>query len=162
MSAAHPRRCALLIAVLAALVVASVGGLITDLGPWYQSLQQPAWKPPDGLFAPGWTVIFGLTALSGYLAWRGAPSKTGRRWVITFFALNAGLNIAWSLFFFRFQRPDWALLEVGLLWLSIAMLIVLLRRFSTAASLLLLPYLAWVTFAGALNYAVVQLNGPFG
>jgi tryptophan-rich sensory protein len=74
------------------------------------------------------------------------------------FGLNALLNVAWSALFFRLHRPDWALLEVVLLWLSIAMLIVLLARISGRASLLLVPYLAWVSFAGVLNWAVVQLN----
>lgn len=68
----------------------------------------------------------------------------------------------WSLLFFRVQRPDWALIEVALLWLSIAGLIVYCGRFSRPSAVLLLPYIAWVSVAAALNYAIVQLNGPFG
>jgi tryptophan-rich sensory protein len=64
----------------------------------------------------------------------------------------------WSLFFFRLQRPDWALLEVTLLWLSILMLIVFLLRQSRTASLLLAPYLVWVSFAAILNLTIVRLN----
>ena len=71
------------------------------------------------------------------------------------------LNIAWSVLFFRLRRPDWALLEVALLWLSVLLLVVLLRRLSRTASALLLPYLAWVGFAGYLNYVVVRMNPPF-
>jgi tryptophan-rich sensory protein len=82
--------------------------------------------------------------------------------LIGLFALNAGLNSLWSLLFFKLQRPDWALIEVGFLWLSIAALIVATRRYSRTAGFLLLPYLLWVTFASAINYATVQLNGPFG
>lgn len=78
------------------------------------------------------------------------------------FALNGFLNISWSLIFFRLQRPDWAFYEVILLWLSILALIVYCGRFSKTAAALLVPYLAWVSFAGALNWAVVQLNAPFG
>jgi len=152
---------ALAVAGLAALVVATAGGLVTDLGPWYQSLKQPDWKPPDWLFAPGWTVIYSLAALSAYFAWRGAPTAAARVWVVALFVLNAALNFLWSVMFFALHRPDWAMLEVGLLWLSVLMLIVLLRRCSTTASLLLIPYLAWVTFAGLLNWAVVELNAPF-
>jgi translocator protein len=70
------------------------------------------------------------------------------------------LNVAWSVLFFRRQRPDWALLEVPLLWLSVLALIVLLWPRSRTASLLLIPYLAWVSFAAFLNYTIVQLNRP--
>ena len=78
------------------------------------------------------------------------------------FALNAFLNVSWSLLFFRLRRPDWAFAEVGLLWLSILVLVVFLGRVSRTSGWLLAPYLAWVTFAAALNLAVVRLNGPFG
>ena len=80
---------------------------------------------------------------------------------MTLFALNALLNVSWSELFFGLQRPDWALAEVGVFWLSILLLIVVLRRYSKTASWLLLPYLAWVTFAAILNLAVVRLNYPF-
>jgi tryptophan-rich sensory protein len=73
----------------------------------------------------------------------------------------AFLNVLWSLLFFRLRRPDWALVEVGFLWLSILALMIVLFRYSRLAGLLLLPYLVWVGFAGALNFAVVRLNGPF-
>ena len=80
---------------------------------------------------------------------------------IALFALNGFLNVTWSALFFRLKRPDWALAEVGLLWLSIVVLIVVIARHSKNASVLLAPYLAWVTFAAVLNLAIVQLNGPF-
>ena len=94
-------------------------------------------------------------------AWRSA-GQSARLQIVTFFGINGLLNVAWSWLFFRFQRPDWALIEVVLLWLSIATLIWMLRRISVRAAWLLAPYLAWVTFAGALNWSVVHLNGPFG
>ena len=84
-----------------------------------------------------------------------------RYWVLGLFALNINLNVLWSGLFFRVQRPDLALVEVVFLWLSIVALIVVLWRMSRMASALLLPYLAWVTFAAALNLAVVRLNAPF-
>jgi len=72
------------------------------------------------------------------------------------------LNLLWSFLFFRVQRPDWAAVEVWFLWTSILMLILYCWRFSRTAALLFLPYLIWVTFAGALNIKVVELNAPFG
>ena len=82
--------------------------------------------------------------------------------MIGLFALNGFLNILWSLLFFRMQRPDWAFAEVMLLWLSVLLLVVICWRHSRLAGLLLLPYLAWVSVAAALNWSVVELNGPFG
>ncbi len=150
-----------LIAAVSAIAVAALGALMTDLGPWYADLRKPSWQPPDWLFGPVWTVIFALCAISGYLAWREAPNRGGRDGVIGLFALNGFLNVLWSTIFFRVKRPDWALVEVGLLWFSIVLMIVVLMRYSKTASLLLLPYLAWVTFAAVLNWSVVRLNAPF-
>ncbi len=153
---------AFILAALAALFVATLGGTLTDTGPWYQSLEKPPWQPPDWLFGPAWTTIFAFAALSGATAWHRAPDATVRSWVIGGFALNGFFNVLWSLLFFRMQRPDWALLEVGLLWLSILMLIVLFARFSKLSSWLLVPYLAWVSFAAYLNWTIIRLNAPFG
>jgi translocator protein len=143
----------------AAIVVAVLGASMTDLGPWYQNLKKPAFQPPDWAFGPAWTLIFALAAISGTMAWRDAPNDSSRESVIGLFALNGLLNILWSALFFRLHRPDWALWEVGFLWLSILLPIVVFARFSKSASLILVPYLAWVTFAAILNFEVVRLNG---
>lgn len=161
MSAMAYRTKPILVAAGAALLVAIVGGTITELGPWYQALQKPSWQPPDWLFGPVWTAIFALAALSAATGWRDAPSREAREWIVIFFALNGFLNVLWSLLFFRMKQPDWALVEVGLLWLSVLLLIISLTRFSKLASMLLIPYLLWVSFAAMLNWKIVQLNGPF-
>lgn len=150
------------VATVAAICVAALGATITDLGPWYQGLAKPAWNPPDVVFPMGWTLIYALITIAGINAWRAARTSAQAEWVISLFALNGFLNILWSIIFFRMQRPDWAFVEVIGLWLSIVVLIVYCGRFSKSAGWLLLPYLGWVSFAGALNWAVVQLNGPFG
>lgn len=150
------------VAAAAALGVALLGGLMTDIGPWYFALRQPAWKPPDWLFGPVWTLIFALAAAAGVSAWRRAPGRADREWLLALFALNGFLNVLWSLLYFRLRRPDWALWEVGFLWLSILLLMVVLSRYARRATWLLLPYLLWVSLAAALNAATVQLNGPFG
>ena len=149
-------------AALAALFVAMLGGLTTDIGGWYYALKKPSWQPPDWAFGPAWTLIFALTALSGVYAWEAARDRATREWLIALYAMNAFLNVLWSLLFFRLHRPDWALYEVGFLWLSVLLLIVVTRRLSGRSAALLLPYLAWVAFAAFLNYTVVQLNAPFG
>ena len=137
-----------LIAAAAAMGVAGLGGLMTDIGPWYMSLSAPAWKPPDWLFGPAWTVIFAFAAASGVSAWRAAPTRASRDWMLALFALNGFLNVLWSLLYFRLRRPDWALMEVGFLWLSVLLLMVVLGRYSRKASLMLTPYLLWIGFAG--------------
>ncbi len=145
----------------AALLVAIVGGLATDIGPWYQALNKPSWQPPDWLFGPVWTVIYALAALAGVIAWRHAQRGAERHRIIVLFALNAALNVLWSWLFFGWHRPDLALAEVGFLWLSILALILALGRIAPAAGWLLVPYLLWVSFAAFLNYTIVQLNAPF-
>lgn len=152
----------LAVAFVLSYATAGIGGALTDLGPWYYALRQPDWKPPDAVFGIVWTTIFTLCALSAWLAWRAADTATLKRRVLGLFGLNAVLNILWSALYFKLQRPDWALLEVVILWLSILALIVGLWRLSRPASLLLLPYLVWVSIASFLNLATVQLNGPFG
>ena len=151
----------IIIAALAAMAVAGIGGLMTDIGPWYLGLVKPSWQPPDWLFGPAWTLIFSFAAASGVIAWRAAPNQASRERMLALFALNAFLNVSWSLLFFKLKRPDWALMEVGFLWLSVALLMVVLGRYSRKASLLLAPYLVWIAFAAALNWATVRLNGPF-
>jgi len=153
-----PRWVPVVLAAAAAILVGLMGFLATDLEGWYQTLTKPAWQPPDWLFGPIWTLIYALAAIAGVSAWQGAPDSAGRNRVLGLFALNAFLNILWSLLFFRLHRPDWALAEVVLLWLSIVLLIVGLRPFSRASTGLLVPYLAWVTFAAVLNAAIVRLN----
>ncbi len=149
------------VAASAAIAVAGLGALMTDLGDWYRSLAQPPWKPPDWLFGPAWTTIFALAAAAGVSAWRKAPDKTSREWMLALFAINGFLNVLWSLLYFRLRRPDWALVEVGFLWLSVLALVLVLGRYSKGSALMLLPYLAWIGIAGALNWGTVQLNGPF-
>ena len=152
----------ILIAAGSALAVGLLGGLNTQLGQWYFGLDKPAWQPPDWLFGPAWTLIFAMAALAGVLYWQRQGRRESRLQVLGAFALNAFLNTLWSLLFFRLERPDWALAEVGFLWLSIILLIALLGRTSRAAAWLLLPYLAWVSFASVLNWKIVELNAPFG
>jgi tryptophan-rich sensory protein len=151
-----------LIAAVAALVTAIAGGAMTRIDGWYRGLEKSALNPPDWAFAPAWTIIYALAALAAVTAWRDAAPQLERSLVAILFFINAVLNIAWSAAFFTLRRPDWALAEVATLWISVAVTAAFLARFSRTASLLMLPYLAWVSYAAYLNYKVVELNGPFG
>ena len=99
------------IAAVAALLVAGIGGTMTDTTGWYQTLRQPSWNPPPPAFAIIWTVIFSLIALAGVTAWRAAPNSRESDTLIGLFALNGALNIGWSILFFQLRRPDWAIIE---------------------------------------------------
>lgn len=152
----------IIVAVVITIAVLGIGGATTDVGPWYRNLRKPSWNPPDWAFGPAWTVILGLAAWAGVLAWQGAADDRGLQWrVILLFAANILLHGAWSPIFFNLQRPDWALIEVPFLWLSILALILGLAPLSSLASWLLLPYLLWVAFAAYLNLVIVRLNRPF-
>ena len=150
------------VAALTAVAIAGLGGVLTEIGPWYRGLRKPSWQPPDWLFGPAWTVILGMAAAAGVLAWNGAADTAGQVRVLLLFAANAVFHVLWSPLFFRWRRPDWALAEVPFLWLSILAMVIWLAPYSTTASWLLVPYLVWVTFAAYLNYTLVRLNRPFG
>lgn len=150
----------ILVAVVLAVLTGTIGGLATDIGPWYFSLVKPSWQPPDWLFGPAWTTIYILTGIAGVRAWRlGTPRQ--RRIFLVALGINIALNILWSVIFFTMKRPDWALLEVVPLWLSVLWMAMLVLPYSPRSSLLLLPYLLWVAFAAYLNWTIVRLNGPF-
>ena len=151
-----------LIASFVALLVAAAGAKMTVIGPWYNSLRFPRWKPPNWAFGPVWTTIFALSTASAVLAWVGAGSATQRSWLVALFAANGLFNILWNVLFFKIRRPDLALIETGALWLSILALIVFIYPISPVASLMLAPYIIWVSIAGVLNLAIVRLNPPFG
>jgi tryptophan-rich sensory protein len=150
-----------IVAAILAIILAAAGGILTDIGPWYRNLKKPSWQPPDWLFGPAWTVILGLAAWSGVLAWTHAPNGEARLIVALLFGFNWICHLLWSPLFFKLHRPDWALIEVAFLWISLVALIVGLAPYSATASWLILPYLLWVSFAAYLNWTIVRLNGPF-
>jgi tryptophan-rich sensory protein len=140
------------------IAVLAVGGAMTNVGQWYQQLRKPWWNPPNWLFGPAWTVILGLAAWAGVLGWDHATASGQRLWMVVLFGINIVLHMLWSPLFFNLRRPDWALIEVPFLWLSIVALMVSLAPLSVTASLLLVPYLLWVAFAAYLNLTIVRLN----
>jgi tryptophan-rich sensory protein len=150
-----------ILAVAVALFLGAFGGLMTPIGPWYRNLRKPRLQPPDWLFGPAWTIILGLAAWSAVIAWNAADTPAEQARVVLLFGANAIAHALWSPLFFRLRRPDWALIEVAFLWASLVALVVGLWPISSFASLLIWPYLLWVSFAAWLNWAIVRLNGPF-
>jgi tryptophan-rich sensory protein len=126
-------------------------------GPWYETLVKPGWTPPNWLFGPVWTLLYVMIGTSAWLVWREA-GFSGARWALAAFALQIVLNAAWSWLFFGLQRLDLALVDISLLVTTIVLMVVLYAPISRFAAGLLLPYLAWVSFATALNAAIWKLN----
>jgi translocator protein len=151
----------IVVAASFAVIVAISGGLATDTGPWYVALKKPRWQPPNWVFGPVWTTIFTLAAIAGVMAWRRAESGFDQSAILALFMVNAALNVLWSVLFFSMKRPDWALLEVAFLWLSILALMLFFWSFSPVSTILLLPYILWVSVASFLNWTILRLNGPF-
>lgn len=153
---------ALTFALLYGIGLNLAGGLLTDVGEWYQSLEKPWFQPPGWAFAPAWTVILGLAGWALYIGLTEAQTSAQFNAVAITFGANAVLHFLWSPLFFMFKRPDWSFIENFALIASCAALIVVLAPISGFAAWLLVPYLIWTCFAQAINHGVIKLNGPFG
>ncbi len=140
-------------------VAAATGGIFRP-GKWYEDLRKPSWTPPNWLFGPAWSLLYAMSAFAGYLVFVSAQPGALMTPMV-FYGLQLVLNGMWSAIFFGMRRPDIAFGEVLLLWLSILATIVAFSAVRADAAWLLVPYLAWVTFAAALNFAVWRLNAPF-
>ncbi|MFD6877903.1 MULTISPECIES: TspO/MBR family protein [unclassified Streptomyces] len=139
--------------------VAAVGALASsDAAEVYASLDRPDWAPPAWLFGPVWTVLYATIALSGWLVWRCANHPERRR-ALAWWGAQLALNLAWTPLFFGARRYDIALLDIVLLVAALVVTIRLSHRVHRAAGLLLVPYLAWVGFAMALNAAIAWREG---
>ncbi|MGA7400270.1 MAG: TspO/MBR family protein [Candidatus Sulfotelmatobacter sp.] len=125
---------------------------------WYPTLRKPPGNPPASYFGPVWTVLYFLMTISAWNVWRVADGWTGASPAITVFLIQLALNAAWSAIFFGLRSPAWALLEIILLWAAILASVILFWQISTFSGALLLPYLAWVTYATYLNAGIWCLN----
>lgn len=150
----------LFIAVLICESTGVISGLIANTGmnPWFNTLNKPSWNPPAFLFAPVWTILYLLMGISLWLIWKSntpAPQKIN---AIILFALQLFLNFWWSIIFFRFHSPGFALVEIVVMLLLILLTIISFSKLSKPAAWLLIPYIAWVAFATILNYSIWDLN----
>ena len=124
---------------------------------FYAELTQPAWAPPAWLFGPVWTTLFALMAIAAWLVWRNGGFASNRN-ALLLFLVQLGLNVLWSWLFFAWRLGGLAFAEVLMLWAAILATIVLFWRAKALAGLLLVPYLLWVSFAAALNFALWRSN----
>lgn len=133
----------------------AVGSL--EAGAFYEQLARPGWAPPPWLFGPVWTMLYALMGVAAWLVWRAHGFKGGRAALILFIVQLAA-NALWSWLFFAWRQGALAFAEVVLLWCLIVATAASFRRLNAVAAALLLPYLAWVTFACALTFSIWRLN----
>jgi tryptophan-rich sensory protein len=126
-------------------------------GAWYASLAKPSWNPPNAIFGPVWSVLYVLMGVAAWLVWRKAGfSNAGAALIL--FVVQLVLNALWSYLFFGLHRPDMAFLDIVALWVVILVVAALFWRVDRIAGGLMVPYVAWVTFASYLNFVLWRLN----
>jgi len=144
--------------IVACNLVGLLGALLTDpRSGWFQALEKPSWNPPSWLFGPVWTTLYVLMGIAAWRVWK-TWGFSGARFALGAFAVQLALNSAWTPAFFGAKAPLAALVVISALWLAIVVTILAFWGKDRVAAALLLPYLAWVSFATALNGAIWSLN----
>jgi translocator protein len=150
----------LIISVLIPVAVGAFAGFFTSssVKGWYATLNKPSFNPPNWIFAPVWTTLYIMMGIAFYLIWKSGAAAAIKKMAISFYSIQLILNFFWSILFFYLEQPGWAMIEIMLLWISIAATIYYFRQISVIAAWLLVPYILWVSFAMALNFAIWKLN----
>jgi translocator protein len=150
---------ALGVCVLTCLAAGGLGSAFTApaIGAWYAGLNKPSFNPPNWIFGPVWTTLYVLMAVAAWRVWRQRAARPVRL-ALWLFGVQLALNAAWSPIFFGLHRPLAAMIDLAMLWVALVVTLVVFWRVDRTAGFLLLPYLAWVSFAGVLNAALVVLN----
>lgn len=144
-----------LLGFVAASAFVAASGAVFRPGRWYDRLDKPSWTPPRWVFPAVWSVLYLAMAVAGWLVWR----KVGLAPLpFALYAVQLALNGAWSAIFFGLRRPDLAFLDIVLLWLAVVATAIVFARIDGIAAALLVPYVAWVSAAGALNWSVWRRN----
>lgn len=125
---------------------------------WYPTLRKPVGNPSASYFGPVWTVLYFLMTIAAWNVWRVGDGWEGAAAAITIFLIQLALNAAWSVIFFGMRSPGAALIEIVVLWAAILATVILFWRVSPFSGALLMPYLAWVTYAAYLNAGIWRLN----
>ena len=148
-----------LVSFIIVIVVAFIGSIFISPSVnsnWYLS-HKPSITPPNYIFPIAWSILFLLIALSLSFAWLKADNQAKKK-IAIIFGINFALNILWSIFFFGLQNPTLAFIDLILLWISILLMIFTVCKIYRPSSYMLIPYLLWVSFAGALNYLFMSRN----
>lgn len=150
----------LIVSIVICQLAGIIGSLFTTpaINTWYESLNQPTFRPPNWLFGPVWLVLYLLMGISAYLVWQKGLDKKEVRTALIIFAVQLVLNSFWSIIFFGMKNLSFALAEILVLWLFIILTIFKFYQIDKRAALLLIPYLLWVSFASFLNCSILRLN----
>ena len=147
-------------AILFCIIVGSIGSLVTITGPgsWYASLQKPFFAPPNWVFAPVWITLFVLMGIALYLVWQSGTEKRDVRIALGIFCVQFFFNVIWSFLFFGLKSPLLGFIDILILWVMIVVTLWAFYLVKKSAAYFLIPYIAWVTLAAALNGAVYFMN----
>lgn len=146
--------------VVLCVTVGYLSGLVTreSILTWYVTLNKPSFNPPNWVFAPVWTLLYIMMGVAAGMVWISNSDEQTTKKALGFFAIQLGLNALWSYLFFGLHNPLLALIEIILLWLMIFETYNMFKKINKTVGLLLLPYLAWVSFAAILNASIWWLN----
>ncbi len=148
----------LLACLIVTALAAVIGGLgSAEAGTFYAQLDRPAWAPPGWLFSPVWTLLYLLMAIAAWQVWR-EQGLADAAWPLGLYAGQLAVNALWSWWFFAWQLGALAFVWILLLIILVLFTIGAFARVRVGAAGLLLPYLAWISFASALNFALWQRN----
>lgn len=141
-------------------LIGGLGGIVSAsaIGTWYQSLHKPSYTPPDWIFGPAWTTLYAVMGIAAYLVWREGFGKRIVKAALFAFAIQLFFNALWSPLFFGLHSPLLAMVDIIFLWVALVITTAYFFHVITTAGLLMLPYLAWVSFATVLNYGLWRLN----
>lgn len=150
----------LIISIVLAQATGIIGSLFTysEIPTWYMTLNKPSFNPPSWVFGPVWTTLFLLMGIAAFLVWKSGWSRIDVKKALGVYALQLVFNMTWSIVFFALHSPGWAFLNLIILWILIAWTMISFYKISKTATYLLIPYIAWVSFAGILNYTLWMLN----
>ncbi|WP_339613469.1 TspO/MBR family protein [uncultured Rubinisphaera sp.] len=149
----------LVVFIIVCLSAGGLGAIATtpEIEGWYKMIAKPSWNPPGWIFGPVWTTLYIMMAIAVWLVWKQAGFKAAKL-PLNSFGVQLLLNVAWSWIFFGMHRPGWAFAEIIVLWLAILATTILFFKKSKIAGGLMVPYLAWVSFASVLNFTIWRLN----
>lgn len=150
---------ALVLLVGLCLGVGGLGGAVTaeSVTTWYATLNKPSFNPPNWIFGPVWTALYILMGVAAWRVWRSADRDTARG-PLAVFALQLAVNLGWSVAFFGLRNPGLAVVVILALDLLVLATALMFRRIDRLAAWLLVPYLAWISFATLLNITIWRIN----
>jgi len=150
----------LVVSIVACLAAGAIGSVFTRsaIPTWYATLEKPTFAPPNWLFAPVWTLLYIMMGIAAFLVWRQGLENRQVRIALIVFLIQLVLNALWSVVFFGLESPLYGLIVISVLWVAILVTAIIFFKISRVASVLMWPYLLWVTFAAVLNSSIWLLN----